>query len=113
MFKSTSFGAGFGGKLAPGIRVGGGLYILKRLLGHGDASEVWLAQDVKNNRPVALKFLPQAFLSDVNLLEYFKQETQRNFLLAHLNVAVTYGFAHDHSSAAIVNEFVDGWSLAT
>jgi len=99
--------------LSPGIRVGGARYILKRLLGRGEFSEVWLAQDVKSSREVALKFLPQVFLSDANLLERLKQETRRIFLLTHPHIAATYEFARDYSLAAIVTEFVDGWSLAT
>ena len=113
MAKSIFSGTGFGDEFSPGIRVGVGRYILKRLLGHGEISEVWLAQDVKNSREVALKFLPQALLSDANLIERLKQETQRNFLLAHPHIAATYEFVRDHDSAAIAVEFVDGWSLAT
>jgi uncharacterized delta-60 repeat protein len=111
---TTSFpGAGFGGGLSPGIRVGGARYILKRLLGRGEISEVWLAQDVKNRREVTLKFLPAALLSDANLVEKFKEETERNFLLAHRHIAATYEFVRDHGAAAVAVEFVDGWSLAT
>ena len=58
-------------------RVGGGRYLLKRLVGRGDYSEVWLARDIKNVRDRALKFLPRcAFLPDKNLLEHFQQEVQ-------------------------------------
>jgi len=108
-----SSGAGAGEKLSPGDRVGGGLFLLKRLLGRGEISEVWLAQDIKNSRQVALKFLPPAFLSDANLIERLKQDAQRHRLLAHPNIAATYEFMRDHSSAAVVVEFVEGWSLAT
>ncbi|HUA68812.1 MAG TPA: protein kinase, partial [Candidatus Saccharimonadales bacterium] len=109
----TNFSSSFGDDLSPGVRFGGARYVLKRLLGRGENSEVWLAQDVRNSREVALKILPRAFLSDTNLLERLKQETQRNFLLAHPHIAATYEFVRDHSSAAIATEFMDGWSLAT
>jgi uncharacterized delta-60 repeat protein len=110
---SSNFSPGAGGKLSSGDRVGGGHFLLKRLLGRGENSEVWLAQDIKNSRQVALKFLPPAFLSDANLIERLKQDAQRHRLLAHPNIAATYEFVRDHSSAAIAVEFVDGWSLAT
>src|SRR5208282_2818049 len=99
MAKSNFSGAGFGDELSPGVRVGGARYILKRLLGRGETSEVWLAHDVKAGREVALKFLPQALLSDENVMERLKQEARRNFLLAHPHIAATYEFVRDHSSA--------------
>jgi uncharacterized delta-60 repeat protein len=114
MAKSNfSSGAGFGEDLSPGVRVGGARFLLKRLLGRGENSEVWLAQDVKASREVALKFLPAALLSDKNVVERLKQEAQRNYLLLHPHIAATYEFVRDHSSAAIVTEYVEGWSLAT
>ena len=114
MAKSNfSSGAGFGEELSPGVRVGGARFILKRLLGRGENSEVWLAQDVKASREVALKFLPAALLSDANVVERLKQEAQRNFLLVHPHIAATYEFVRNYSSAAIVTEYVEGWSLAT
>jgi len=103
---------GKGNELAQGVRVGGARYILKRLLGHGEVSEVWLAHDVKEHRDVALKFLPEALLSDENVIERLKDEVRRNLLLAHPHIVSTYELVRDHYSAAIVMEYVDGWSLA-
>jgi uncharacterized delta-60 repeat protein len=110
---SSNFSSGAGEKLSQGDRVGGGCFLLKRLLGRGEISEVWLAQDIKNSRQVALKFLPPWVLSDANLMERLKQDAQRQRLLAHPHIAASYEFVRDHSSAAIAMEFVDGWSLAT
>ncbi len=114
MAKSNfSSGKNFGEELSPGVRVGGARFILKRLLGRGENSEVWLAQDVKASREVALKFLPAALLADANVVERLKQEAQRNFLLTHPHIAATHEFVRDFSSAAISTEYVEGWSLAT
>src|SRR5215469_12167702 len=106
-----SSGGNFG--MAPGARVGGASYLLKRLVGRGEFSELWLARDVKNQKDVALKFLPRAFLSDENLLEHIRQEVRRNGLLKHPHIVPVYELVTDNNSAAIVMEFVDGWSLAT
>jgi len=95
------------------MRVGGARFLLKRLIGRGENSEVWLARDVRGVRDVALKFLPPAFLSDTNLIERFQEQCRRNFLLEHPQIVSTYELVSDHDSAAISMEFVDGWSLAT
>ncbi len=113
MAKMTSSGGNFGAALTPGSRTGGGRYVLKRLVGRGEFSELWLARDVKNVKDVALKFLPQAFLSDANLLELFQNEVARIRLLQHPHIIPVYELARDHDSAAIVMEYIDGWSLAT
>ena len=113
MAKATSSGGNYGDALSPGSRVGGGRYLLKRLVGRGEFSELWLARDVPVGRDVALKFLPRAFLQDTNLLEHFQEEVRRNQLLKHPHIIPTYELVRDYDTAAIAMEFVDGWSLAT
>src|SRR5215471_11838366 len=99
--------------LAVGGRFGGARYLLKRKLGRGEFTEVWLARDVRAEREVALKFLPHDFLSDSAILERLDQETRRSAQLAHPAIARVHDFQCDHHSAAVVTEYVDGWSLAT
>jgi len=108
-----SSGGNSGPALSPGLRVGGARFLLKRLVGRGETTEVWLARDVKAMRDVALKFLPPAFLSDDTLIERFKEQCQRNLRLGHPHIVSTHEFVRDYDSAAIAMEFVDGWSLAT
>ena len=110
---NPSSGANFGVALSPGLHVGGARYLLRRLVGRGEFSEVWLARDIKAVKDVALKFLPHAFLSDENLVERFEEEIRRNRLLKHPNIISICELARDHDSAAIAMEFADGWSLAT
>jgi uncharacterized delta-60 repeat protein len=108
---ASSSGGNFGA--APGLRIGGARYLLKRLVGRGEFSELWLARDVKNEKDVALKFLPKALLQDENLLEHLRQEVRRNGLLKHPHIVSAYELVADDNAAAIVMDFVDGWSLAT
>jgi uncharacterized delta-60 repeat protein len=113
MDKATSSGIKFGADLFPGLRVGGARFILKRLIGRGETSEVWLARDVTMIRDVALKFLPRIFRSDENLLERLNNEVQRSQLLKHPQIVATCELALDYDSIAVAMEFVDGWSLTT
>src|ERR1700742_2639107 len=90
-------GSGSGEGLSPNDRVGGGRFVLKRLLGRGSNTEVWLAQDAVASRSVALKVFPRAFLSDANLVEKFSSVVQRHRLLKHPHLATTYELVRDAS----------------
>ena len=96
---------------AAGTRVCGARYILKRKLGRGGWSEVWLAQDVKRESEVALKVLPGAVLHDASLLQKLEQETSRNAQLAHPAIARIFDFVSDHEVAVISMEYIAGWPL--
>jgi uncharacterized delta-60 repeat protein len=113
MANANSSGGNFGAELSPGSRIGGARFLLKRLVGRGEFSELWLARDIKNVKDIALKFLPRAFLQDPNLLEQFQQEISRNRLLKHPHIVPVYELVRDYDAVAIAMEFVDGWSLAT
>lgn len=104
---------GSGERLVAGARAGGARYILRRLLGRGAASAVWLAWDVKLEREVALKILPESLLRDPEAIERVRTETRRSLQLAHPHIARTYDFVQDQQFVAIALEYVDGWSLAT
>jgi uncharacterized delta-60 repeat protein len=102
-----------GERLTVGARIGGARYILRRLLGRGGATAVWLAWDVKLEQEVALKLLPEAVVRDPQALERLRSQTRRNIQVAHPHIARTYDFIQDHEFAALALEYVDGWSLAT
>jgi serine/threonine protein kinase len=96
----------------PGSRLGGGRYLLKRILGHGGYTQVWLARDVRAEREVALKILPRGFPWEPQLLERLDEEIRRSALLAHPGIARVNELVCDHQVAAIATEYVDGWPLA-
>lgn len=98
--------------LAPGQRAFD-RFILKRALGSGGTGVVWLVHDRVLEQPVALKFLADELLHDRHAVERLKHETRRNLKLSHPNIVRVHDFLQDASGAAIMMEYVEGWSLWT
>src|ERR1035437_9794562 len=73
--------------LTPDVRVGGARYILRRILGRGGLTVVWLARDFKMEQEVALKVLPESLSIDANKVERLKTETRRSLQLAQIGRA--------------------------
>ena len=72
---------------------------------------VWLAQDEKLERIVALKFLSGEVLEQPVAIERLKRETKHSLSLTHPNIVRIYDFIQDEHHAAIAMEYVEGWSL--
>lgn len=87
-------------------------YRLERKLGDGGMAVVWLAHDGRLNRPVALKFLPEALFRDVVAREDMKKETRHSLELTHPNIVRIYDFLEDDDTAAIAMEYVEGPTLS-
>ncbi len=60
-----------------------GNYRLERLLGRGGMGEVFLAEDARLGRRVALKFLPAGLSVDSARIERFRQEARTASALNH------------------------------
>lgn len=87
-------------------------FVLTRLLGRGGMGVVWLAEDEKLEREVALKFLPEAVALDPRSVDDLKRETRRSLELTHPHIVRIYDFFEDDMAAAISMEYVEGGSLA-
>lgn len=87
-------------------------YRLTRVLGRGGMGVVWLADDLKLERPVALKFLPSLIGLDPTAVKELKTETRRGLELSHPNIVRIYDFVDNEDEAAISMEFVDGKTLS-
>lgn len=87
-------------------------YKLERVLGRGGMGVVWLADDMKLERPVALKFLPSLIGLDPAAVKELKTETRRGLELSHPHIVRIYDFVDDEDAAAISMEFVDGKTLS-
>ncbi len=87
-------------------------YKVGQKLGEGGMGEVYLAEDVRLGRPVALKFLPAALKADPDSRARLLNEARAASLLRSPNIAVTYDIGEHAGSDFIVMEFVEGELLS-
>jgi len=95
-------------------RVLGGRYRLVAPIGMGASAQVYLADDVKLRRRVALKMLHDALAGDAEFLRRFRAEARAAAALSHPNVMAVYDWSDgsEHGDAAfIVTEYLPGGSL--
>src|SRR5215510_2167112 len=92
-----------------------GHYQTLSLIGAGGMGEVYLAEDTRLGRKVALKMLPAAFTQDKERVRRFKQEARAASSLNHPNILTIHeiGEASTAEGGAhyIVSEFVEGETL--
>lgn len=91
-------------------RVLGGRYRLVAPIGMGASAQVYLADDVRLRRRVALKMLHDALAGDVEFLRRFRAEARAAAALSHPNVMAVYDWGDD-GTAFIVTEYLAGGSL--
>src|SRR5215469_2162291 len=96
--------------ITPGTRIGS--YEITSALGEGGMGVVFRALDVKLQREVAIKLLPDDFMDDADRLVRFKREAQVLASLNHPNVAQIYGFEESGNIRCIVMELVEGETLS-
>ncbi len=88
-----------------------GSYQLKKLLGRGGMGTVFLAEDTRLERPVALKVLPSALAQSTESLMRFQQEAKAASSVFHHNVAHIYEFDSQNGYHFLVMEHIDGKTL--
>jgi serine/threonine protein kinase len=90
-----------------------GRYGIRSQLGAGGMGEVYLAQDTKLDRKVALKVLPADVAADHNRMKRFVQEAKAASALNHPNIVTIHEIDQADSVHFIATEFIDGNSTST
>jgi len=88
-------------------------YRILEKIGAGGMGEVYLAEDTKLNRHVALKFMPSHLASDENLRTRFTREAQAAAKLDHQNIVTIYEVGEYNGTPFFAMQYVKGKSLHT
>src|SRR5215475_4983347 len=88
-----------------------GRYEIRSQLGAGGMGEVYLAQDTRLDRKVALKILPDEVAADPDRMRRFVQEARAASGLNHPNIITIYEIDQADATAFIAAEFIEGSTL--
>jgi beta-lactam-binding protein with PASTA domain/serine/threonine protein kinase len=92
-------------------RVLGGRYRLLSAVGSGASAHVYLADDVRLRRRVAVKVLHPALADDALFLRRFQAEARAAAALSHPHILAVFDWSGDQESPYLVTEFLGGGSL--
>jgi eukaryotic-like serine/threonine-protein kinase len=88
-----------------------GHYTIVNKIGAGGMGEVYLAQDQKLRRHVAVKLLPEMCTQDADRLSRFQQEARAVSALNHPNILTIHEIGESDNTHYIATEYIDGETL--
>ena len=88
-----------------------GRYSLERELGRGGMGVVYLAREVRLDRPVAIKVLPPSKARDARLRERFLREARTAAKLSHPNIIPIFTVDETEEFVFFAMAFVEGETL--
>jgi serine/threonine-protein kinase len=100
------------GRFTPGTLLGG-RYRIVAMLGKGGMGEVYRADDLALDQPVALKFLPEALALNEDALARFRNEVRIARQVSHPNVCRVYDMGEMEGQYFLSMEYVDGEDLGS
>ena len=109
---SSSSGLLSEGRFLPGALLAG-RYRIIALLGKGGMGEVYSADDLTLEQPVALKFLPHEASHNEELLERFRGEVRVARKVSHPNVCRVYDVGEVEGTTFFTMEYLDGEDLGS
>lgn len=89
----------------------GGRYLIRRKLGEGGMSFVYLAEDLLLGRNVAIKVLREPYADDEQFRRRFLREAQAVSLLSHPNIVTLFDTGTHDGAPYLVFEYVPGRTL--
>jgi serine/threonine protein kinase len=100
-------------ELAVGTSVGeAGRYRLQRMLGTGGMASVWLGDDRRLSRAVAIKVLADSLAHDADYVSRFEREARVAARLSHPNLVSVFDFGASGARPFLVMEYVPGGTLS-
>jgi serine/threonine protein kinase len=88
-----------------------GPYRIVRILGRGGMGVVYLADDTRLHRPVALKALPPHLFRDDRMRSRLRQEARAAAALSHHGIATVYALEEVGNQSFIAAEYLEGRTL--
>jgi eukaryotic-like serine/threonine-protein kinase len=86
-------------------------YRILSKLGAGGMGEVYLAEDVRLGRKLALKVLPERFMQDTARVKRFEQEARAASALNHPNIITIYEIGRQGAWYFLATEYIEGETL--
>ena len=88
-----------------------GHFAIAGLLGKGGMGEVYLAEDTRLGRKIAIKFLAEKYSKSSNRLNRFKQEAKAASALNHPNIITIFEIGEFENKHFIATEYIEGDTL--
>jgi serine/threonine protein kinase len=86
-------------------------YQIIKKLGAGGMGEVYLGEDVKLDRKVAIKFLPSKSIGDETAHQRLLREARAAATLDHPNICSIYEVGEENGQTFIVMQYIEGETL--